>query len=47
MLPQQNVTIEDDPGFLVSCDCTDNCSNRKKCSCIQLTVQVANSLIQE
>ena len=39
-LPQQNVHVEDDPEFLISCDCSDSCANRKKCACIQLTIQV-------
>ena len=35
------VHIETDPGFFVSCSCTDNCSNRAKCECWQLTMQEA------
>jgi hypothetical protein len=41
-LPQQNVRVEDDPGFLISCDCSDGCASRKKCACIQLTIQVTH-----
>ncbi|KAJ8024057.1 Histone-lysine N-methyltransferase SETDB1 [Holothuria leucospilota] len=28
-----------DPGFLVCCDCTDNCKDKAKCACQQLTIE--------
>ena len=28
-----------DPGFMVCCDCTDNCWDKKKCRCCQLTIE--------
>ncbi|XP_071831065.1 histone-lysine N-methyltransferase SETDB1-B-like isoform X2 [Apostichopus japonicus] len=28
-----------DPGFLVCCDCTDNCQDKSKCACQQLTIE--------
>ena len=36
---QGEVEIPNDKDFLASCDCTDNCSDRKKCGCVQLTVK--------
>ena len=33
-----------EPGFLVCCSCTDNCSNRSKCECWQLTLEEAKVL---
>ncbi len=30
-----------EPEFLVCCSCTDNCSNRSKCECWQLTLEEA------
>ena len=36
-LPHGNVTINEDPDFLVCCDCTDGCRDRSKCACQQLT----------
>ena len=30
-----------EPGFLVCCSCSDNCSNRSKCECWQLTLEEA------
>ena len=38
-LPQKNVNIPTDPGFLTSCDCEDDCSDKKRCACWQLTIQ--------
>ena len=34
-----DVEIPKDKDFLVSCDCSDNCSDKKKCGCAQLTVK--------
>ena len=36
---QRDVEICTDPGFLIGCDCTDDCSNLNKCQCRQLTIQ--------
>ena len=38
-VPQREVMIEQDPGFLVGCDCADNCENKTACVCRQLTIQ--------
>ncbi|XP_078348189.1 histone-lysine N-methyltransferase SETDB1-like isoform X2 [Oculina patagonica] len=34
-----NMVLE--PGFLACCDCTDNCQDKSKCSCAQLTIQAS------
>ena len=31
-----------DPEFLICCDCTDNCRNKEKCRCCQLTIENTN-----
>ncbi|XP_046862056.1 histone-lysine N-methyltransferase SETDB1-like [Xenia sp. Carnegie-2017] len=33
------VKLATEPGFMVCCDCTDNCEDATKCACIQLTKQ--------
>nr|XP_014273939.1 histone-lysine N-methyltransferase eggless isoform X2 [Halyomorpha halys] len=33
----EGVYLNLEPGFLVSCDCTDNCQDKSKCACWQLT----------
>ena len=38
-LPQKDVLITTDPEFLTGCDCEDDCRDRKRCSCWQLTIQ--------
>ena len=38
-LPQKNVNIPLDEGFLTCCDCTDDCQDKEKCSCWQLTIR--------
>ena len=38
-LPQTNVEINTEKEFLVCCDCTDDCQNKEKCACWQLTIQ--------
>jgi len=38
-IPQKEVSISTDPGFLTSCQCTDDCTNKGLCSCWQLTIQ--------
>ncbi len=40
--PVGNVTIAENDDFLVCCDCTDNCRDRNKCACYQLTGKVAS-----
>lgn len=36
-----------DEGFLVCCSCIDNCTNRSKCECWQLTIEESKALGQE
>ncbi|XP_042206255.1 histone-lysine N-methyltransferase eggless-like isoform X2 [Homarus americanus] len=38
-LPTEHVPLNLDPEFLVCCDCTDDCLDKSKCSCWQLTIQ--------
>lgn len=38
------VSINTDPGFLVCCDCTDNCQDKTKCGCAQLTINSSNTI---
>lgn len=38
-LPTEHVPLNLDQGFLVCCDCKDNCQGREKCACRQLTIQ--------
>lgn len=38
-LPQRGVHINTDTAFLTCCDCTDDCKNKAKCACWQLTIQ--------
>eukprot|EP00731_Ephydatia_muelleri_P023685 Em0015g1268a len=42
----ERVMCKDD-GFLVSCSCVDNCTNRSKCECWQLTMEESKALGQE
>ncbi|XP_059172104.1 histone-lysine N-methyltransferase SETDB1-B-like isoform X2 [Physella acuta] len=37
--PSTGVNLNLDPDFLVCCDCTDNCRDRSKCACQQMTIQ--------
>ncbi|CAH0395429.1 unnamed protein product [Bemisia tabaci] len=37
--PREGVHLNLDPGFLVCCDCTDDCQNKEKCACWQLTME--------
>ncbi|XP_065343367.1 histone-lysine N-methyltransferase eggless isoform X1 [Cloeon dipterum] len=39
--PSAKTYIDPDPGFLVCCDCTDDCLDKSKCACHQLSVQEA------
>lgn len=38
-LPQEGVNICLDEEFLVCCDCTDDCQDKEKCACWQLTIE--------
>nr|CDS26933.1 histone lysine n methyltransferase setb1 [Hymenolepis microstoma] len=40
-MPFGNVKIDNDPGFMVCCDCTDNCRDKTKCACQQLTIEAS------
>ncbi|CAH1786455.1 unnamed protein product, partial [Owenia fusiformis] len=42
-IPAKGVALNLDPDFLVGCDCTDNCSDPRKCSCCQLTVHATKA----
>lgn len=37
-IPTKNVRIDKDPGFLMCCDCKDDCSDKSKCACFQNTI---------
>lgn len=37
--PRENVGLNLDPAFLCGCDCTDDCQDREKCSCWQMTIE--------
>jgi len=41
---EPNVVISMEPEFLVSCTCTDNCTNRSQCECWQLTIEEARAI---
>jgi len=41
---EPNVVISMEPEFLVSCSCTDNCTNRSQCECWQLTIEEARAI---
>ena len=38
-LPQKGVIINTDQEFLTGCDCVDDCGDKEKCQCWQLTIQ--------
>ncbi|KAL4224511.1 hypothetical protein ACF0H5_015212 [Mactra antiquata] len=40
-IPATGVKLNLDPEFLECCDCTDNCRDRTKCRCQQLTVETS------
>ncbi|CAK8694469.1 unnamed protein product [Clavelina lepadiformis] len=40
--PGTGVKINRSPNFMVCCDCPDNCRDRSKCPCQQLTVQATS-----
>ncbi|XP_065939593.1 histone-lysine N-methyltransferase SETDB1-B isoform X8 [Magallana gigas] len=37
-IPTKGVQLNLDPDFLACCDCTDNCRDKSKCACQQMTV---------
>ncbi|KDR11107.1 Histone-lysine N-methyltransferase eggless, partial [Zootermopsis nevadensis] len=37
--PTDGVDLNLDPEFLIGCECTDDCQDRDKCACWQLTIQ--------
>ncbi|XP_058793331.1 histone-lysine N-methyltransferase eggless isoform X2 [Phymastichus coffea] len=39
--PSEDVHMNLDPNFLCSCDCEDDCADKNKCQCWQLTIQGA------
>uniref|UniRef100_V9ILS4 Histone-lysine N-methyltransferase eggless n=1 Tax=Apis cerana TaxID=7461 RepID=V9ILS4_APICE len=39
--PTEGVNLNLDPNFLCSCDCEDDCQDKTKCQCWQLTIQGA------
>lgn len=38
-IPMPGVSINTDPAFMACCDCTDDCADKTKCACFQLTIQ--------
>lgn len=38
-IPTKGVQLNLDPDFLACCDCTDNCRDKSKCACQQMTVE--------
>lgn len=38
-LPQKNVDLNTESDFLCGCDCEDDCQDKSKCACWQLTIQ--------
>lgn len=42
--PGKGVQLNLDPEFLCGCDCEDDCQDREKCSCQQLTVAATEAL---
>jgi len=38
-IPQKEVNIQTDPGFLIGCNCKNNCEDRFTCPCRQLTIK--------
>ena len=39
-IPGKGVDINTKAEFLVCCNCTDDCQDKEKCQCWQLTIQV-------
>ena len=40
-IPRKGVDINMEAEFLVCCDCKDDCQDKAKCQCWQLTIQVS------
>ncbi|XP_069953644.1 histone-lysine N-methyltransferase eggless isoform X3 [Cherax quadricarinatus] len=38
-LPTEHVPLNLDPEFLICCDCKDDCQDKSKCACWQLTIE--------
>ena len=38
-MPQKGVIINTEEEFLTGCDCVDDCVDKEKCQCWQLTIQ--------
>lgn len=38
-IPMPNVHINDDPEFMACCDCIDDCADKTKCACFQMTIR--------
>lgn len=38
-VPMEGVNINTDPEFRMCCDCTDDCADKSKCACFQLTIR--------
>ncbi|XP_048242082.1 histone-lysine N-methyltransferase eggless-like isoform X2 [Haliotis rufescens] len=43
-IPAQGVKLNLDSDFLMCCDCTDNCRDKSKCQCCQLTIEHTEAL---
>lgn len=41
-IPMNGVKINTDPEFMACCDCTDDCADKTKCACFQMTIQGHN-----
>ncbi|XP_014674200.1 PREDICTED: histone-lysine N-methyltransferase SETDB1-like [Priapulus caudatus] len=42
-IPTRGVNLNLDPAFLCGCDCEDDCQDREKCACVQLTVTASKA----
>lgn len=38
-IPMKGVHINTDPDFMACCDCTDDCADKTKCACFQMTIR--------
>ena len=45
-LPTKDIHLDTDQGFMVCCDCVDDCSDATKCQCRALTIQEAEVTIR-
>lgn len=41
-IPMNGVNINTDPEFMACCDCVDDCADKTKCACFQMTIQGYN-----